>query len=224
MLNLQDDEKPREKALRHGIKVLSDTELLAILLRVGVEGRSVLEVCNDILDHFHQNLDALAKASPRELQTIVKGIGPAKALTITAALELGQRVRQSAARQKPLMASSEAIYDFIRDQVEDLDHEEFWLLMLNRRLGVEAVERISSGGMASTVVDVRMIIKRALDARAVAMALVHNHPSNNLNPSQQDDAITRRIKSACELFEIRLIDHVIVGPGGYYSYSDRGKL
>lgn len=219
-----DDDKPREKALARGIGALSDAELLAILLRVGVRGKNVIDVSRDILACFGNDLGRLAKASPRELSQLVPGIGPAKAITVIAALELGQRCRGAMARTKPQLTSSQAIYDYMSDKVEMLDHEEFWAVMLNRRLGVEAIEKISSGGMDSTVVDVRLLVKRALDARAVALALVHNHPSGALQPSMQDDSLTRRIKQACELLDIRVIDHLIIAPSGYYSYSDQGRL
>ena len=222
--NLADDEKPREKALRHGIATLTDAELLAILLRVGVAGKSVIDVSHDILAHFSNDLGRMARTSTRELTSIVKGIGPAKALTVIAALELGQRCRQSGARIKPQMNSSQSIYDYMRDKVEFLDHEQFWVLMLNKRLGVESLELISSGGMDSTVVDIRLLVKRALDARAVAVALIHNHPSGALTPSAPDDALTRRIKAACETLDIRVIDHIIISPTGYYSYSDNSRL
>lgn len=224
MRHLADDEKPREKALERGIGSLSDAELLAILLRVGVRGKSVIEVARSILSHFGNDLGRLARATPRELSRIESGIGPAKAITVIAALELGQRCRGALGRIKPNMTSSREIYEYIRDKVELLDHEEFWALMLNRRLGVEAIERISSGGMDATVVDLRMLVKRALDARAVAIALVHNHPSGRLVPSMQDDALTRRIGRACEIFDIRLVDHLIISSEGYFSYSDEGKL
>lgn len=222
--NLADDEKPREKALRHGIQTLTNAELLAILLRVGVQGKSVIDVSQDILNHFGGNLGNLAKTTPGELTAIVKGIGPAKALTVIAALELGQRVRRSNARIKPRMTGSANIYDYVRDRVEFLDHEQFWVLMLNKSLGVEALEMISLGGMDATVVDIRLLAKRALDARAVAVALIHNHPSGALTPSMQDDSLTRRIKTACETLDIRVIDHLIISPTGYYSYSDQGRL
>lgn len=222
--NLAEDEKPREKALRHGISTLTDAELLAILLRVGVTGKSVIDVAHDILAHFSNDLGRMAHTSTHELTGIVKGIGPAKALTVIAALELGQRCRTSGARIKPQMTDSRSIYDYVRDKVEFLDHEQFWVLMLNKRLGVESLEQISSGGMDSTVVDIRMIVKRALDARAIAVALIHNHPSGALNPSIQDDTLTRRIKAACETLDIRVIDHLIISPTGYYSYSDSSRL
>lgn len=224
MRHLADDERPREKALERGISALSDAELLAILLRVGVRGKNVIDVSRDILGCYGNDLGRLAKASPRELSQLVPGIGPAKAITVIAALELGQRCRGALGRVKPKMTGSGAIYEYVRDKVELLDHEEFWAVMLNKSLGVESLERISSGGMDATVVDIRLLVKRALDARAVAVALVHNHPSGQLRPSMQDDALTRRIKQACELLDIRLIDHLIISPAGYFSYNDEAKL
>lgn len=224
MRHLADDEKPREKAMSRGIGALTDAELLAILLRVGVAGRNVVDVSRDILAHYGQDLGRLAKASPRELSQLVPGIGPAKAITVIAALELGQRCRSALARVKPQMVNSHAIYEYMLDKFETKDHEEFWAIMLNKRLAVESAEQISSGGIDSTVVDIRMLVKRALDARATHIALVHNHPSGALSPSMQDDTLTRRVRQACELLDIRVIDHVIVTPAGYYSYSDEGRL
>lgn len=222
--DLADDDKPREKALNQGFGALSDAELLAILLRVGVKGRNVIDVARDILEKFGNDLARLAAASPRELTQLVPGIGPTKAITVKAALELGQRCRGAAARVKPQLNTSQKIYEYMRGELEHLDYEEFRVLMLNKRLGVISVERISSGGIDSTVVDIRMIIKRALDARAVGMTLVHNHPSGQLSPSMHDDTLTRRIKNAAALFDIRLIDHVIITSAGYYSYADNGKI
>lgn len=219
-----DDDKPREKAMNQGVGALTDAELLAILLRTGVQGKNVIEVSREILANFGNDLARLAKASPRELSQIVSGIGPAKAITVMAALELGSRCRGASARERQQMTSSNLIYAYLREKMQDLVHEEFRVVMLNKRLGVEFDERISSGGMDATVVDMRMLMKRVLDARAAAIIVAHNHPSGALKPSAQDDALTRRIKEACALFDIRLVDHLIISPTGYYSYADRGRL
>lgn len=221
---LADDDKPREKALNQGIGVLTDAELLAILLRTGVQGKNVIEVARSILGCFGNDLSRLAKASPRELTQLVPGIGPAKAITVIAALELGSRCRGAMARRKPQISSSASSYEYLRERMQDLDHEEFWVVMLNRRLGIEFAERVSAGGMDATVVDVRLLIKKALDARASAIIVAHNHPSGNLKPSMADDSLTRRIKDACALLDIRLVDHLIISPTGYYSYSDNTRL
>lgn len=222
--DLNDDDKPREKALQKGIQVLSDAELLAILLRVGVKGRNVIEVSRDVLAKFNNDLGQLAKASPQQLQQLVPGIGASKAVTVIAALELGARCRSAAVREKTLLKGSEAVYNYMLERLENCDHEEFWIVMLNRRLAIEGSERISVGGMDSTVVDVRLLVKKALDARASAIILVHNHPSGNLQPSTQDDTLTQRIKDACALLDIKVLDHVIIGVGGYYSYADNSRL
>ncbi len=222
--NLADDDKPREKALKQGISVLSDAELLAILLRTGVTGKNVIEVSRDILAKYDHNLARLARVTPRELTQLVPGIGPAKAITVIAALELGSRCRGAMARKKQALTSSAAIYDFIRERIQDIDHEQFWAIMLNRQLAVESCELISKGGLDATVVDIRMLMKKALDAHATSIAVVHNHPSGALNPSMQDDSLTKRIKNACATLDIRLIDHLIISPTGYYSYSDNSRL
>lgn len=221
---LADDDKPREKAINQGIGVLTDAELLAILLRTGIQGQNAIEVSRSILACFGNDLSRLAKASPRELAQLVPGIGPAKAITVIAALELGSRCRGAMAKEKPQVSSSQASYEYLRPKMEYLDHEEFWAVMLNRRLGIEFAERVSIGGMDATVVDLRLLVKKALDARASAIIVAHNHPSGALTPSMQDDALTRRIKDACALLDIRLLDHLIISPTGYYSYSDHSKL
>lgn len=221
---LADDDKPREKALIQGIGVLSDAELLAILLRTGVTGKNVIEVSRDILAKYGNDLSRLARATPRELTQLVPGIGPAKAITVIAALELGSRCRGAMAREKQTLTSSRDIYNYMRHEIEDIDHEEFWAIMLNKKLGIECREIISSGGLDATVVDIRLLMKKALDAHAAAIAVVHNHPSGGLKPSCADDSLTKRIKSACDTLDIRLIDHVIISPTGYYSYSDNGQL
>lgn len=222
--DLHKDDRPREKALIHGIGSLTNAELLAILLRVGIQGRSVVDVAQDILEKFQNDLSRIVRSTPAELTQLVPGIGPAKAMTVIAALELGSRCRDSLRRQKPSMASSEAVYEYMSESLEGIDHEEFWVLILNRRLAIESKELVSLGGMDSTVVDLRILVKKVLDARASGVILVHNHPSGQLRPSPQDDALTRRIQDACKFFDIKVYDHVIIGPGGFYSYSDQGRL
>lgn len=222
--NLADDEKPREKALIQGIGVLSDAELLAILLRTGITGKNVIDVSREILTKYGNDLARLARATPRELTQLVPGIGPAKAITVIAALELGSRCRGAMAVKKQTLRSSQDIYEYMRDKVQDLAHEEFWIIMLNRQLGVEYRELISTGGLDATLVDMRMLMKKALDAHATAIAVVHNHPSGNLTPSVSDNTLTARIKAACQTLDIRLIDHLIISPTGYFSYADNNQL
>ncbi len=222
MRHLADDDKPREKALAQGIGVLSDAELLAILLRVGIKGKNVLEVAREILRLHDNDLAKLARTTPRALAKMVPGIGPTKAITLIAALELGLRCRGAvdrAAQTRPI-TGSEALYEYIRGRLEMLTHEEFWIIILNQRLVPVACERITQGGIAATLVDVRMLFKRAIDHQAVAIALAHNHPSGQLRPSMQDDQLTRKIVEGAKLLDIRVIDHIIVSPSAYFSYAD----
>ncbi|MDE6535722.1 MAG: DNA repair protein RadC [Muribaculaceae bacterium] len=223
---LADEEKPREKALNQGIAALTDAELLAILLRVGIKGKSVLTVAREILRIHDNDLAKLARQTPRALAKIVPGIGPTKAITLIAALELGLRARGAMARSmasKPL-AGSEMIYEYMRPRLELLTHEEFWVIMLNNNLKPMACERVSQGGIATTIVDIRILFKKVLDHQASTIAVCHNHPSGNLTPSIQDDELTKRIASAAKLLDIRLLDHLILSPTGFYSYHDQNRL
>lgn len=224
--HLADEDKPREKALAMGIGALTDAELLAILLRTGIKGKNVIGVAREILHKYDNDLGRLSKATARELARQVPGIGPTKAITLIAALELGLRARGALAMasRNPRMTSSEAVYEFIRPKLELLTHEEFWVVMLNQRLGVVGAERVSTGGVSSTLVDVKMLFKKVIDAQCPAIALVHNHPSGALTPSGPDDELTRKICAGAKVLDIRVIDHLIVTPAGYYSYSDSGRL
>lgn len=227
MAMMADDDKPREKALAQGIGVLTDAELLAILLRVGCKGRSVLSVSREILRQNDNDLAILARRSPRELAKMVPGMGPTKAITVTAALELGVRacgaIAQKQLREKQI-TGSQALYDYMWPKMETLLHEEFWLIALNQRLLPITAERISQGGMSATVVDLRMLFKKALDLQAVAIAVCHNHPSGNVKPSMQDDELTRRITAGAKTLDLKVVDHIIVAQGAYYSYADESRL
>lgn len=226
MRHLADEDKPREKALAQGIGVLTDAELLAILLRVGIRGKSVLTVAREILARYDNDLARLARSTPRELARMVPGIGPAKAITIIAALELGLRARGALARAEsnPRLTSSAVVFDYMRPRLELLTHEEFWIVTLSQRLSLLGAERISTGGIAATLVDLKMLFKRAIDAQCPAIALVHNHPSGALVPSAADDDLTRRICAAAKLLDIRVVDHLIIASNGYYSYADHSRL
>lgn len=225
MRHLADDDKPREKALGQGIGVLTDAELLAILLRVGIKGKNVIEVSREILRLHDNDLAKLARTTPRALAKMVPGIGPTKAITIIAALELGLRARGAMARsaQTKSITGSEALYEYIRTRLERLPHEEFWVIILNQRLAPIACERVSQGGIAATMVDIRMLFKKVIDHQASTIALVHNHPSGQLKPSMQDDDLTRRIVAGARTLDIRVLDHIIVTPSAYYSYADQGS-
>lgn len=227
MAMMADDDKPREKALAQGIGVLTDAELLAILLRVGCKGNSVLSVSREILRLNDNDLAILARRTPRELAKMVPGMGPTKAITVIAALELGLRARgamaQKQIREKQI-TGSRALYEYMRPRVEALSHEEFWIVSLNQRLMPIMAERVSLGGMAATVVDMRMLFKKVLDLQATAIAVCHNHPSGNTKPSMQDDELTRKISAGAKTLDIKLVDHIIVAQGNYYSYADEGRL
>lgn len=226
MSMLCDDDKPREKALKTGVKSLSDAELLAILLRVGIKGKSVLGVSRDILRLNDNSLGRLSRCTALQLSKIVPGMGPVKAITVLAALELGIRARADIAeseRRKPI-TGSRSLYDYIRAKVEDLPHEEFWVIMLSQRLIPTASVKVGQGGIASTAVDMRILFKQVLDHQCPCIALVHNHPSGTIVSSPQDDSLTRRICQAAAMLDIRVVDHIIVGHDDYYSYADNDKL
>ncbi len=222
--DLADDDKPREKALKHGIRSLSDTELIAILLGSGLSGKSVLELSNEIYSTCGQSLSNMAQMSIRDMCKRFHGIGLAKAITIAAALEIGGRRKDIKGNQKPQIKCASDAYDVIRQQVENLTTEEFWLILLSRSNRVISCECISRGGTSATIVEPKIVMKRAVEHLATSVILVHNHPSDNLHPSIQDDAITQKLQQAGTLLEIPIIDHLIIGPSGFYSYAESGKL
>lgn len=218
-----EEDRPREKMHLKGKQALSDAELLAILIGSGTVGESAVALAQRILASVDQNLHELGKRSLRELQRF-KGVGQAKAITIAAALELGRRRQMSDLRERPRVGSSRDAFNAVAPLLTDLHHEEFWLLLLNRANEVFARERLSSGGMGGTVVDVKMVLKSALDARASALIAVHNHPSGNLQPSQADIDLTKKLQQAGAVLEIPLLDHLIVSERGYYSFADEGRV
>lgn len=222
--DMADDDKPREKALRNGIRSLSDTELIAILLGGGLQGKSVIDLSREIYDSYGHSLTDMARSSIREMCSRFKGIGPAKAITIAAALELGGRRKDIQTASKPLVQSSQDAYQAIRQQIENLPIEEFWILLLSRSNRIIAKECISRGGTAATVVDVKLIMKHAIEHLASGMILVHNHPSDNIRPSGPDDNLTQKICEAGRLMDIKVLDHLIIGSTGFYSYADNGRL
>jgi DNA repair protein RadC len=222
---LADDEKPREKALIHGIKSLTNVELMAIIFSTGLKGKSVLDLSRDILNDNDNHLSVVAHLSPQDIMNRYKGIGPAKAITLLAALELGMRSARDAAEiEYKRVTSSDAAVALMRHHFQNLDHEEFWVLLMNNSAKAIREVCVGRGGQTATVVDVKVVMRIALEAKATRMIVFHNHPSGNLRPSTQDDSITRKIKSAAELFDIRLDDHIIITDTSYYSYNDESKL
>lgn len=217
------EDRPREKMLLKGLSAVSDTELLAILIGSGAVGVSAVALAQQILGSVEHNLHELGRKSINDLQRF-KGVGEAKAVTIAAALELGRRRQLSDLRERPRITCSRDAFNAIATRLTDLHHEEFWLLLLNRSNEVFGRERISVGGSSATVVDLKMVFKAALDARATGMIAIHNHPSGNLEPSRADVELTKRLKQGGQIFDLPLLDHLIVSERGYYSFADEGEL
>lgn len=221
--DLAEDDKPREKLLLKGKSSLSNVELLAILLATGTRKKSALDLAREILEKSNRSLDELAKLTVKDLCKI-EGIGPAKAITIIAAIELAGRRQQTIAREKSKIKSSKDAYEILRHHLQDLNHEEFWLLCLSRSGTVTAEIRISEGGITGTVADPKKIFKYALDHLATGIIVCHNHPSGNLTPSEQDRELTNKIRAAGKVLDITLMDHLIITQKQYYSFADEGLL
>jgi DNA repair protein RadC len=218
------EDRPREKLLQKGISSLSDAELIAILLGSGSSKESAVELARKIMAGFKNNLNELGKADIDYLRNTFYGVGEAKAITIVAAMELGRRRQSHEFYEMPVIKSSSDIYRLLRPALGDLSHEEFWVVMLNRANKVMSRYNVSKGGMTGTVIDVRMILKKALDCKASSMILGHNHPSGNLLPSDSDIKITLKLKEAGLIMDIPVLDHIIVTANGYYSFADEGVL
>lgn len=214
------DDRPREKMLARGRQSLTDSELLAIILGSGSVGESAVELSKRILNDHSNNLNQLGKISIKELVKNYKGIGEAKAINIIAALELGRRRQDVEPLDKVKITSSKDAYLFLKPLVSDLPHEEFWVLLCNRANKVIHKQAIGRGGIYSVVVDVRLVIKCALDHHATSIVLCHNHPSGNLKPSNEDIKVTQSIVDAAAIFEISVIDHLIIGDNQYFSFAD----
>lgn len=221
--NWAEDERPREKLLLKGKNVLSDAELLAILIGSGNNEESAVDLCKRILASVEGNLVELSKMNVKELSEF-KGIGEAKALSIIAALELGRRRRAAEPLQKQGIATSHDAYDIVQSLIGDSHYEQFWILLLNRANKVIRKINISDGGMAGTVADPKRIFKMALENNAASIILAHNHPSGNLKPSDEDIKLTRKLKQAGELLDISVLDHIIAGDNGYFSFADEGMI
>lgn len=219
------DDRPREKALKHGIKSLSDAELMAIVLGTGIQGKSVVTLCHEILSDNDHHISKLHRRSILEITNRYKGIGPAKAISILAALELGSRSALDALRiENPTVTSAETAYKLMRHRMASLPHEEFWVMLLSQAGKEIRTVCVSRGGVAMTAVDIKIILKHAIENLASSMLLFHNHPSGNLTPSAQDDNLTRRICNGAAAIDVRVNDHIIVTDAGYYSYHDHGRM
>lgn len=218
------EDRPREKMQAQGAGALTDAELLAILIGSGNTEETAVELMRRVLASCHNDLGLLGKMTLEELCAF-KGIGEAKAVTIQAASELGKRRAATAGQtQRERIASSKDIYNIFYPLLCDLPVEECWVLLLNQALKVIERVRVSRGGLAETAVDVRCILREALLRRATAIALCHNHPSGQVRPSQDDDRLTERLSRSASVMNIKLLDHIVLTDGAYYSYADEGKL
>ncbi len=217
------EDRPREKLLTHGIQSLSHSELIAILIGSGTRNLSAVELARRILSNANNDLDQLGRFTVSDFMKI-KGIGKAKAIAIVSALELGRRRKLSETSDRLKIASSGDVYEVLYQHLVDLSHEEFWILLLNRSNKIIEKRKISQGGIAGTVTDIRMILKFAIEALASSIILCHNHPSGNLQPSEADIQITRKLKEASSLMDIGLLDHVIIAGKRYYSFADENLL
>ena len=217
-----ESDQPREKLRDKGSQALSDAELLAILIGSGSREESAVDLMKHILSDCHNNLNTLGKMNIHELCEY-NGIGEAKAITILAACELGKRRQMETPEERPDLGTATRIYNHMHPLMQDLDVEEFWVLLLNQHYRLIKKIRISHGGITETAVDIRIIIREAVLANTTILAVCHNHPSGSLSPSRQDDELTRSIKRACELMRIHFLDHVIITDGHYYSYHEQGK-
>lgn len=218
------DDRPREKLALNGADTLSNSELLAILINNGSVEKSAVDLAKELLGAVNNNLLRLSKLSVKEMVNLkIKGLGPAKSITIAAALELGVR-RNMADNKKEVILSSKDIANYLKAQLQYKKHEVFAVVFLNKANKINHYEIISEGGITGTVADPRIILKKALEHDAVSIVLSHNHPSGNLRPSRQDQELTEKIKEASGYFDIKVLDHIIVSEEGYYSFADEGIL
>lgn len=218
-----EEDRPREKLMQHGRSVVTDAELIAILIRSGSSKQSAVDLAKSLLKMCGNNLNELAKMSVHDLMQL-NGMGEAKALSIVAALELGRRRKESGKKKEEKITSSSDAYQHFKPKLSDLPHEEFWVMMLNRANKVIGSYLISRGGVSGTVADIRIIFKMAIEQLASAMILGHNHPSGNLKPSQADISLTKKLVETGNIMEINVLDHLIIGDDDFYSFADQGKI
>ncbi len=221
--NWAEDDRPREKLTLKGQRALSDSELLAIIMGSGSRNESAVELAKRILDSVDNNWNNLSRLTVKDLCKF-KGIGDAKAISIITALEIGRRKATQEIPEKPKIKSSKDIYAVMQSLIGDLNVEEFWVLYLNQANFVIKKEQISKGGIDQTSVDLRIILKTALEEFATGIILAHNHPSGNLNPSQSDLRLTEKIKMAARTLDIVVLDHLIITQKAYFSFADEGEL
>lgn len=218
-----EEDRPREKMERQGAQALTDAELLAILVGSGSPQEDAVSLMKRILADCNNNLNTLGKLTIRDL-CLYNGVGPAKAITILAACELGKRRQMDRPEERPDLGTATKIYNHMHPLLQDCDVEEFWLLLMNQNYRLIKKIRISHGGITETAVDIRIIMREAVLANATILAVCHNHPSGNLRPSTHDNDLTVQIQRACKLMRIHFMDHVILTDGSYFSYQETGQL
>jgi DNA repair protein RadC len=217
------EDRPRERLWTKGPSSLSDAELIAILIGSGTRNRSAVDLAHELLAMAGNSLNELGRLSAGEIRKI-KGVGNTKAVIIAAALELGRRRKMAEAAEHPQIRSSADVFNIVSPLMEDLPHEEFWILFLNRANRVTGQMKISQGGVSGTVTDVRIVMKKAIETLSSGLVICHNHPSGNNSPSDSDIRITQKIKEAGALMDIQLLDHLIITGKDYYSFADNGAL
>ncbi len=218
-----EEDRPREKLERLGAEALSDAELLAILIGSGSTKESAVDLMKRVLNDCNNHLNTLGKKTIRQLCEY-NGMGPAKAITILAACELGKRRQMESPEERPQLSTATRVYNQMRPVLQDKDVEEFWVLLLNQNHRLIKKQCISHGGISEVSVDIRVIMREAVLANATILVACHNHPSGNVTPSAQDDALTHQLKRACDVMRLYFMDHVIVADGHYFSYHEAGKL
>ena len=217
-----EEDRPREKMATLGAGALSNAELLAILIGSGSTKESAVDLMKRLLNDCNNNLNTLGKMSIHDLCQY-NGIGEAKAITILAACELGKRRQMETPEERPDLGTATRIYNHMRPVMQDLDVEEFWVLLMNQNYRLIKKLRIARGGITATIVDIRLIIREAVLCNATQLVVCHNHPSGRIVPSKEDNELTQSIMNACKMMDIHFLDHVIVTDGNYYSYNEEGK-
>jgi DNA repair protein RadC len=220
-----EEDRPREKLFQKGKQSLSESELIAILLRTGTREKTAVDVAKELMRKANNDLSALSKFSVKDILDFnLPGIGETKAITIVAALELGRRRQAAGVKDRLKISTSRDAFDVLHPLLADKPHEEFWIMLLNRANKVMETLPISSGGLTGTVADVRMIFEHAIKSKATSIMLCHNHPSGNLSPSQLDIDLTKKLVKAGETLDVKVLDHLIIGENKYYSFADEGMM
>jgi DNA repair protein RadC len=221
--NLVEEDRPREKMLIYGNASLTDADLLAILIGSGTVDINAVELAKQILHSVNGNLSELGRRSVKDLMKF-KGIGEVKGITIAAALEFGRRRQFSDIMKRDDITGAHDVYQLMQSTLIDLPHEEFWVILMNRANHVIGKHRVSSGGVSGILVDAKLVFRPAIEALASSLILVHNHPSGQLRPSQEDINLTDKLREAGKYLDISVLDHIIIAHSGYYSFLESGKF